>query len=841
VPARKLVSGLGIVMPVMAALAAGWVVSAKSGEGDAMRPEAADVSVFVGPAVAYATAPPELDQAGLAEGVLRWVWVEERMQISRRGAAVRVPIFLLEGECQDPAELALVKWPSRETILVQADDVRRGPDGGVARLHLWANVDLKPGESQRWALVKQPRRAQSNRVVAVSVKAGGLQIAAAGTELSFALRDVRGGALRALKHIGGPDLLFPDGAGPEVTWKDESGDSQVIAANENQVVGWASGPIFAKVVVGSKSAGGPLQMEQVWRVFRDGSINVVQVLTPADSSSGLTIDRQLFFVGTFAGSKEVRVRSQTAGIIESLVDVHAGYAVDFVVQGSREKGWLIEPGSMDGKVGRVNLGDADVMTVTAPEGLVRRGRESEESPVRAFWAELNLLPVQRDGDRVQRAALLAAAQPLVGVVEHPGLNVDRAIARIEDNVREIKPVGWVNQTVLKSLAGRKEVFPRRAWSKEADAVSWRAAAQRAEDRLTNQGTRELREDEKGKAAGSLDPYHITYGATGLARWLWSGGMPPPALASLRAQLTAVRGQLGRSDDQGWPYLNVFHRAQNMQMGPMFLALADAGAAPELQRFYRDMVAAPHVQAVLPRGKRPYAGQPQTTAGESDTLYQAVVDFYLRATELSLNESLGFHPVALGRYLDSVDVNADLYHPFHPRDDVESVGLARANFFRTQSHLHRWLGWGPAPFIALLVKPREDGVVPGVTEAWYYADALVGRWKNWPDQSWLYLSTVLPRRAQGFNPAARPESALPLIVNRKGEGNQVSWTEVPGAREYRVYRMRVGEAPVWLNSPYAKRAANTRSSHDRQWFDRDGQRGDRYRVHIVDATGRESAW
>src|SRR5207244_3051869 len=70
-------------------------------------------------------------------GVLRWIWVEERMDRPRTGAPVRVPIFLAQGECREPEELSVMRWPDGPAVAVQTDDVRRGPDGGVARLHLW--------------------------------------------------------------------------------------------------------------------------------------------------------------------------------------------------------------------------------------------------------------------------------------------------------------------------------------------------------------------------------------------------------------------------------------------------------------------------------------------------------------------------------------------------------------------------------------------------------------------------------------------------------------------------------------------------------------------------------
>src|SRR4051812_19650041 len=81
---------------------------------------------FDGPTADYESGPPRIEQTAEA-GVLRWIWVEERMARARTGAPVRVPVFLAEGECQGPDELAVVRWPSREPVPVQYDDVRPGP------------------------------------------------------------------------------------------------------------------------------------------------------------------------------------------------------------------------------------------------------------------------------------------------------------------------------------------------------------------------------------------------------------------------------------------------------------------------------------------------------------------------------------------------------------------------------------------------------------------------------------------------------------------------------------------------------------------------------------------
>ncbi len=802
------------LLPVL--LGAAWPAAAEN-----------PAAVFQGPAAAYEPAPPGRGTA--APEVLRWVWVEERMAAARAGAPVRVPVFLGAGECRDPAELTLVRWPAGPPAPVQADDVRRGPDGGVARLHLWFTTDLAAGETQRWALVRGRAPAPPAAAVAVAAADGKLRVSAAGTEMEFLLRPAAGeGALRSLRLARGPRLEFPDGAGGHVT-----GPAVSPAGAADPAVAWGGGPVFAKVRV---TQPGPEESRLTadYRIFSDGSVNLAQTL--AGGATGVpAVTAQDFLRGRLVPDAALQVRPLPAGLADPFVDFHPGYAVDALFTRDGPRGWLVMPGALGGGAGRVRVeGDAQ-FRLQAPGGL-----DPARLRVQGYWSEVTLRPVDRADDGIARPALRAAAQPLVAVVEHPQLSLAAAVARLTDNLREMKPVGWVNQMVTRELQdGPPAPFPRRKWRAEADAATWLDAARKAANKVQGGENRPLREDEKGRAAGPLDPYQITYGSTPLAAWLWRGDLPPPARDSLRAQLAALRTQLGRTDAQGWPYLDVFNRTQNMQTGPALLALADAGADPALRQFYRDLLAAPVWGVVLPRGMRPYEGRPQAVAAPSDTIYQAVVDFMLRAAELSAPGVSGPPRVAYGRYLDAVDVNADLLHPAHPRRPDTDGHFARANFFRAQSHLHRWLAWGPAPFLALAQRPRADGATPGATEAWYFADMLAGQWKNWPDQSWLYLATVLPARAAAWPPVFRPAAIRDLRIESSAAGNSLGWQPVPGAAAYRVHRSRSGGPPVWLNSPYTS-AAPTPLTQD-QWRDPAGRAGDRYWVQAVDAAGIAGAW
>jgi hypothetical protein len=802
-------------------------------------------AVFSGPTAEYEVVPP-VDSAHIVSGepgFLRWVWIEERMNVARHNAPVRVPVFLAAGECQKPEQLVLIRWPSREIVVTQADDVRLGADGGVARLHLWFTTDLEAGGHQRLALVRRnPAPAGVVKSIDAHVTGDRLQIRSAGIDATFQRSNGNGTTLAALQFSDGPSLVFAGDARATTTWSGSASPSTGKSSPpKSDSLSWGSGPVFAKVSSQFLDETGST-VAQVFRIFSEGSLNVIQTVLPSGGTDGQTLASQDFFRGNLVQPLQLKVRPQSAVIIDSLVGVHPGYEVDALLQGGRAHGWLVVPGSLGGVAGRILLGKEGQFRLQAPGGLTRGKGDARVGTVRTYWAEVTFIPARREGEGLERAAVLAAGQPLVAVVERPGVSLSMAVARLQDNVREMKPVGWVNESLTRSLQGKTSPFPKRKWTAEADPVFWVADAQRALSKVTGDSSRQLREDEKGRAAGSLDPYHITYDTTALVHWLLHGDLPSQVRDSLRARMEAVRRQLGRVNEEGWPYLDVFFRTQNMQMGPPLLTLADSGADPALRQYYRDQLSAPTLGAVMLRGLRPYQGRAQAKPEESDTVYQAVVDFMLRATELSLNESLGLQRVAFGRYLDAIDVNADLCHPAHPRTDDEGGRFARANFFRTQSHLHRWLAWGPSPFIALLqppLKESEGRFFPGATEAWQFANVLSGRWKNWPDQSWLFLSSVLPEKAAVYTAAPRPAVAVNVRVQRQAGGNHVSWDKTTAAASYRIFRLRPGLPPLWLNSPY--RTGSRQTDLQTEILDAEGKSDDGYLVHVVDQIGRESGW
>ena len=361
-------------------------------------------------------------------------------------------------------------------------------------------------------------------------------------------------------------------------------------------------------------------------------------------------------------------------------------------------------------------------------------------------------------------------------------------------------------------------------------------AQNAWDRLSLNGTRRLREDEKSRASGQLDPYGITYTESAAAAMEVLGEVPQTVHAIGAANAVAARQFLGRTDEKGYPYIDCFNRALNMQMGCVLFGLSSGREDPATANFYRDLAGSPAVRAVYARAQRPYSEKIGESAEYSDFLYQAICDFWLRCADILGGEDLGLHPLAFARYTDCIDVLADQYHGFDIRDADGSAGPSRANFWRAQPHTHRWVGWSCSPFIRTLETP---GDLTGTTEAVEYCRMLRRRWKNWPDLTYYALAAMLSGDGLGrYHPPKLPDAPGGVTWAPVAQGCEVRWDAVAGAAGYRVYRVdREGGEPSWLNSPYLGKPADTGT----RFIDTTDAPSARYFVTAVDSRGRESRW
>ncbi|MBK8478474.1 MAG: hypothetical protein IPL39_19960 [Opitutaceae bacterium] len=291
---------------------------------------------------------------------------------------------------------------------------------------------------------------------------------------------------------------------------------------------------------------------------------------------------------------------------------------------------------------------------------------------------------------------------------------------------------------------------------------------------------------------------------------------------------------------GFPRVDCFVSAFNMQIGPLGLALFGGRRTgdPALASWALDALHAPGVTGIYGHAQRPYPGEigrPET----SDFLYESICDFHLRSLELATGEDLWLHPAVFGRYFDCVDVTADLQH--RPRPGGSAKSWPRANFFRGQAHDHRWEAWSCAPFVGIFARAADRGEF-GSTEAAYWLHEQSRRSQQWSELLWFaHADLLLETSLAGFVPPP-PVPALPqaLAVRREQGVNRLRWAAVPGVAGYRIYRAaRMGGPWSWLNSPYTEPAGALVPTTD--YADPGGRDGDAYLVTAVDATGRESRW
>jgi len=759
---------------------------------------------------------------------MRIVAVEERVGVERRGALVRVPVFFAEGECREVNELAIVD-AGGETRAVQADDVRRGPDGGVSRAHLWFTADLAPWERQTFTLER--RAAPPTESLQWTERGDQLVALTNAGEVVFKKQGQHAGALLRA------GALASEGLQPSVML---TRGGEVVARLPGETapdVQWGAGPHFWKLRVRWSTA--QALLEQDYRIARDGRIVVSQTLIPHGKEPVTLKEREV--LGGKLTEPGASIAAVPTGLRRELRDLH-GYTTALWIAPGEQGAGLILPVTAGGASGRATIDDRS-LEILAPANLSQKNADVKEGTLRAFWTELQWIPLAT-ADREQAwETYRAHVQPLVAIVDEPGVGRDEYRAALGALIREMKPVGWRQEAARAVALGNTnrghQILDTKPAPSDADAAALERSARNAWRKLSDNGARRLREDEKARASGPLDPYHITYTHTAAAVLDAMGLAPEKTRQVDRAYARAARQFLGRVDDTGFPYLDCFSRALNMQMGALVFGLVEPSEEDaEIAAFYRDLAGAPAIRAVYGRAQRPYSAKVTTSAEYSDYLYQAVCDYWIRVAELTSGETLELHPLAFARYTDCVDVMADRYHAADPADRDGSAPAPRANFFRAQPHTHRWLGWSVAPFMRLAERP---GDFTGATEAIAHCRMLAQRWKNWPDLTYYAIASLLAD--ERFHARER-HALLPMpdrVGTESGPGRAtVRWEPVPGAVGYRIYRARAGGGGwEWLNSPYREGAKS--GGAETEFVDEQARAGDRYFVTTVNRDGRESRW
>ena len=808
----------------------------------------AGAGIFNGPPRAYSEAITSPAERG--GEVLRVLHVEERAGEKRTGDLVRAPIFFAPGECPSLETLSLVPVdaPNTSPLVFQADDIRRGPDGGISAVHLWFALDLQAGERRRFHLVKggQP---PSTPVTSLDVRSEkGITIRTQQGSVVFGER----GELKSVVAAGSTWKLGEAGGSPRVTInvpaaKDSHAREWVFDRNTSSPeLEWGSGPLFAKVRTKFRADDGTT-LEQVFRIPAHGREIVLSSAVFAPSSAAVVRENQLLTMPADGSADALKVAQVPAGVRSALRAEHA-YTVTALLREKANDALLAVPLVIGGPNGRWTISKEGAITLHGQKNL-RRGNEGEKGSLYGYWTEVRLVPVASGSTpEILWQTYRRHVQPLTAVVEEPAASVDQLHAALREIVREMKPIGWRQEAgravVLGDEARAMKIMAQGPEQREADVAALLRGAENARAKITNSGERKIKEHEKGRAYGRLDPYHITYTQSAAAALAVLREAPPQVSAVNLAMARGVREVGGRVDGLGNPYIDCFSRTLNMQMGPVLLGVTAGKAAndAELVAFYRDLAKSPPVLGIFGRGQRPYTGAPAKSSDQTDYLYQAICDFWLRATELLANENLDLHPLAYSRFTDCIDVLADQYHGIAAQHKDELPGLARANFFRGQAHTHRWLGWSAAPYIRLLENPDDRGLI-GLTEAIRHTRSLKGRWKNWPDLTFYVLADLLVREALGRYQA--PELLPPpggLSVKRKDEspGVQLTWESREGAASHRVYRADTEGGPyVWLNSPHSAPAGEQVASTS--FVDPAGKPNHLYVVTSVDPAGREGKW
>lgn len=837
--AREHLHGLALCVAILA----GVTTAAHVAVGSGLSP-----TVFDGPPAAYSE--PLAPDASYGANVLRTISVEERAGVARHQELVRVPIFFHAGECDDVKNLEVITdaLAATQPIPVQADDIRRGPDGGISRVHLWFLTDLNANEHRGFRLVRRTG-SEPTTIDNVKVEEAGdtVHVRTDGGVLEF----TRQGEFKQWSTRSGT-WSFANGAFPRVVINTrlpaeptQKVDVTLDRTNGQRTVQYDSGPCFAKIRLRIEQSDG-LALVQEFRIPRSGEEMIVtSSIFPGESPSVLVKEHK-FLEGTLAPSLVTpQAQEIPAGLRYALRAEHA-YTITALLEKGRPNAIVAVPLVVGGRNGFFRLTE-NQCSLDGVTGL-RRGEEGEKETLRAFWNEVRLVPAAATTPDELWQVYRNRVQPLVAVVEEPGATVERLHTALTALAREMKPVGWRQDAGRLAVFGEtkklEKMLVKIPGPRDTDAEGLLRSARNSTDKITNHGQRALREDEKGRGYGPLDPYHVTYTQSAAAALAVLENAPPNVSAANLAMASGVREFGGKADKAGWPYVDCFSRTLNMQLGPVLFGLTAGATADQkdLAQFYRDLAVSAPVQAVFGRAQRPYTGAPAKSPDQSDYLYQGVCDFWLRTTELLANEDLQLHPLAYSRYTDCIDVMADVYHGVAARDKKDSPGpgFARANFFRGQTHTHRWLGWACSPYTRLL--EGVDGErLPGLTEAIRHTESLKGRWKNWPDLTYYILTDLLVRdglkRYQRPTLLATPESPA---VTRNGPANDLRWPAIPGAVAYRVYRAEKPGGPyTWLNSPYAKPAGEP-VLHP-EFHDAQASSANSYVVTAVDSAGRESPW
>lgn len=827
-----------------------------------------DPSVFTS-----ATAPlaPRLrDDVPTPGGPLRVLSVEERVGIARQGELVRVPLFLHDGEPAEPDGFVLYDQQdtARATpIPYQADDIRRDDAGRLSRMHLYFRTDLAAWQRRRFVLLPGRNPGAGLPAVAVRVADGEVTLGGDDLRVSFRTAGPRAGSISALASNVGV-LAVPDGLAPSLTLVRQDVTCAVVRSTpvsysmpegvEVRALRWASGPLFAKLVVCIGPTGVPDNAEYTYHIPAHGAaLTITQRLFPSgpESDQVVTASDNILLAGRLAlGATAPAVVDVPAGLRRLVRRVH-GHTVPALVDRTAGISLLVAPYIVTGER-FLSLGDDGLVQVRGSD--FRRNGDGNSGTLRACWGQVRLVLSRTTDDDGLWDLMRANAQTLTAVVDEPGVTVadlSAELTRVAPAYYQIKHWGrgWQQHAAMDHLSGRTAAVEKAL----ASVANPGKPPQRDETTLGHWLPAWAKPGDDGRSpprpasgkieTGRLDPYQISYSMSSIpmfARY-WSPGERLERICWAVGE--ASRRTNGVVDAYGSPQIACFASALNMQIGSAHhgirggLVTGDA----DLVRFYRDLIHAQGVTAVYGRGQRPYHSRLRDNRGErSDALYQALSDLYLRAMEWSCDEDAWLHPTVFGRYGDCVDVTADLQHRTLADDGKRLPSWWRGNFFRTQAHDHRWESWDALPYLGALAN-TTDGSPTGLTDVCYFLRHRAGRNVNWSELMPMFHTEVCLTRGRA---AWQPKPAPPLPSNVRVADGRVGWTAPDGAGivGYRIYRAaQMGGPWTFVNSPHSQPGTPAPATGvlvtGTSFADPHAGDGHVYWVTAVDQQGVESRW
>lgn len=854
-----------------------------------VRAFAADPTVFES-APAPVTAPLR-EGIPAAGGPMRTLTVTERVGVARATELVRVPLFFHAGECADPNGLTIYDLTdaSKTPIAYQADDIRRAESGEVARMHVYFYAALQPWERKQFAVIKGKNPATGS--VGMTESGDSVTFKADDLTMTVLAKGDKAGAVTQLETSFGKLNLLDGFIAPQVRLVRQDAKLKELRRTELDYtkpenleireIKFATGPLFAKFRATIGPKGLPDSCETTFLIPKAGSHLIITQRTFADdpeTGDVVASNWPALLRGrvTFGGPDDLAASTDIPTGLRKLLRevqnqrVEAAIAKSFSVvnvpivsNGGEIHYQTADPLPERVEDGKTKKADPPKFTMSfMGPGSLKRNGDSNSGSIRAFWTQSRLVFANTTDVEKLWDVVRTGQNGVVAVVDEPGVSIDDFAANLKDIGGQFYKIkhwgkGWAQEAGMEYLTGKEDAMKKRV---EAQANPPKNLTRGDDGKLENWAPSWAREqwEANGRLPGPIKPpektqldriktapYEIGYSLSSIvpfAKYIAPSERLDQMCDSIARGSMIVNGRLYK---EGLPYINAFSNAYNMQVGSIMFGLY-AGKKlndPQMTLFYRDVTKSNGVAGIYGHGERGYSGDMRSRE-QSDVLYQAISDNWMRCAELQSNEDLSIHPATYSRYTDAIDVTADLQHRgLTPAN--KSNGMA--NFFRAQQHDHRWESWDVMPYVMLSEHADED-TPAGLTAACYYVRDEVAWMKandKTPNHAQLtqYVHPLMNLRTvrHDFKPPTLPALPGNIKAVSSADGVRITWSPVDGAVGYRVYRSeRIGKPLTLLNSPYRKDDPKPLVK-ETAFTDPTGSPDRFYFVTALDKDGFESNW